>query len=91
MKISSLIEQRGDIHHLFPAKYLSKNGYTPKQYNQVANYAYTEQPTNIKIGMLPPKDYMQKVKNEIATGVLNITSVDSETILADNLVQKEEG
>ena len=89
MKISSLIEQRGDIHHLFPAKYLSKNGYTPKQYNQVANYAYTEQPTNIKIGMLPPKDYMQKVKNEIATGVLNITSVDSETILADNLVQNE--
>lgn len=37
MKVSSLIEQRGDIHHLFPAKYLSKNGYTPKQYNQVAN------------------------------------------------------
>jgi|TARA_R110000744_G_scaffold295735_2_gene405764 uncharacterized protein with ParB-like and HNH nuclease domain len=89
MKISSLIEQRGDIHHLFPAKYLSKNGYTPKQYNQVANYAYTEQPTNIKIGMLPPKTYMQKVKNEISTGVLNITSIDSDTILADNLVQNE--
>ena len=89
MKICSLIEQRGDIHHLFPAKYLSKNGFTPKQYNQVANYAYTEQPTNIKIGMLPPKVYMEKVKNEISTGVLNLTSIDSETILANNLVQNE--
>ena len=89
MKISSLIEQRGDIHHLFPAKYLSKNGYSPKQYNQVANYAYTEQATNIKVGMLAPKVYMEKVQNEISTGVLNITSIDSEIILKDNLVQNE--
>src|SRR5690606_14568774 len=57
MKISSLIEQRGDIHHIFPKKYLSDNGYLPRQYNQVANFVYTEQATNIKVGKMPPKDY----------------------------------
>ena len=89
LKVSSLIKQRGDIHHLFPAKYLSKNGFTPKQYNQVANYAYTEQATNIKVGMLPPMEYMTKVKTEIVSGILNITSIDDSAILKDNLLQNE--
>jgi len=52
MQISTLIEQRGDVHHLFPKEYLKQNGYIKKQYNQVANFVYTEQATNIKIGML---------------------------------------
>ncbi len=86
MKISSLIEQRGDIHHIFPKKYLSKNGYSPKIYNQVANFVYTEQATNIKVGMMSPNEYMAKVKNEITTGVFNITTIDSESLLADNLM-----
>ncbi len=58
MLISSLIEQRGDIHHIFPKSYLSKNGYSKTQYNQVANLVYTEQSTNIKIGDKAPKIYM---------------------------------
>src|SRR5690606_9307665 len=61
MKIRSLIEQRGDIHHLFPKKYLMNNNYPQKAYNQVANYVHTEQATNIKIGMAAPTDYMLKV------------------------------
>lgn len=85
MKISSLIEQRGDIHHIFPKKYLIKNNFTPKQYNQVANFVYTEQATNIKVGAMAPTEYMAKVKSEIATGTTNISTVDSETILNDNL------
>ncbi|MBD0777764.1 DUF262 domain-containing protein [Maribacter sp. ANRC-HE7] len=85
MKISSLIEQRGDIHHLFPAKYLKKHGYAPKQYNQVANYAYTEQATNIKIGMLPPNEYMSKVREEIESNINNISSIDSLNVLNENL------
>src|SRR5690606_4253350 len=69
MKISSLIEQRGDIHHIFPKKYLINNNYPQKQYNQVANFVYTEQSTNIKIGMMSPYEYIEKVKSEIKTGV----------------------
>lgn len=85
MKISSLIEQRGDIHHIFPKKYLIKNGYTPKQYNQVANLVYTEQATNIKIGMMPPNEYMAKVLEQIENNVLNISTIDYKSILENNL------
>lgn len=89
MKISSLIEQRGDIHHIFPKKYLSKKGYAPKLYNQVANFVYTEQATNIKVGMMAPNEYMLKVKNEINDGVFNITTIDSENLLANNLITND--
>lgn len=86
MKISSLIEQRGDIHHIFPKKYLSQNGYIPKQYNQVANFVYTEQATNIKVGMMTPKDYLTKVKDQISDGVIDISTIDNNTLLESNLM-----
>ena len=85
MKISSLIEQRGDVHHIFPKKYLSNHGYIPKLYNQVANYVYTEQSTNVKIGAVSPKEYMEKVKVQIAEGKYDISIIDSETLLNENL------
>ena len=85
MKISSLIEQRGDVHHIFPKKYLAKNGYTPKQYNQVANFVYTEQATNIKVGMLTPQDYLAKVMKQIQDNVFDISTLDSRKVLEENL------
>ena len=61
IEIRSLIEQRGDIHHLFPKEYLKKNGVkNRKDYNQIANYAYTQTEINIKIKDNSPLDYMQK-------------------------------
>src|SRR5690606_8209721 len=77
MKISSLIAQRGDVHHIFPKKYLANNGYKPKQYNQVANFVFTEQATNIKVGMLTPKDYLAKVEEQIEDKVFDISNLDS--------------
>lgn len=89
MKISSLIEQRGDVHHIFPKKYLVKNSYTPKQYNQVANFVYTEQATNIKVGAMAPNEYMAKVKSEISAEIINVSTIDSETILNENLINND--
>lgn len=89
MKVSSLIEQRGDIHHVFAKAYLESKGLTPVQYNQVANFVYTEQATNIKVGKLSPKEYMQKVKEEIVAGKINITTIDDIELLQSNLMQNE--
>jgi hypothetical protein len=86
MKISALIEQRGDVHHIFPKKYLMNNGYSQKAYNQVANFVFTEQATNIKVGMLTPKDYLDKVKAQIQAGTNEISTLDSESSLKENLV-----
>lgn len=85
MKISSLIEQRGDVHHIFPKKYLADNGFTPKQYNQVANFVFTEQSTNIKVGKMPPVDYFAKVKEQINQGKFDISTLDREADLQLNL------
>jgi len=85
MKISSLIEQRGDIHHIFPKKYLVKHNFDPKDYNQVANFVFTEQATNIKVGAMSPVEYMAKVKAEINAGITNLSTIDSEAILTENL------
>nr|WP_309754883.1 DUF262 domain-containing protein [Flavobacterium sp.] len=89
MKISSLIEQRGDVHHIFPKKYLMNNGYPQKAYNQVANFVFTEQATNIKVGMLTPKDYLDKVKAQIQAGKNEISTLDSESSLQENLVAND--
>ncbi|NDP21449.1 MAG: DUF262 domain-containing protein [Paludibacter sp.] len=89
MKISSLIEQRGDVHHIFPKKYLMNNGYPQKAYNQVANFVYTEQATNIKVGMLTPKDYLDKVKAQIEAGTNVISTLDSESGLEQNLINND--
>ncbi|MGI0107040.1 GmrSD restriction endonuclease domain-containing protein [Salinimicrobium sp. WS361] len=89
MKIRSLIEQRGDVHHLFPKKYLMNNNYPQKAYNQVANYVHTEQATNIKIGMAAPTDYMLKVIDEVNNGSRTLTTLDSETVLWENLKEND--
>lgn len=47
--VSHLIEERGDVHHIFPKKYLQKNGINNRgKYNQIANYVYTEQIVNLR-------------------------------------------
>lgn len=89
MKISALIEQRGDVHHIFPKKYLMNNGYPQKAYNQVANFVFTEQATNIKVGMLTPKDYLDKVKAQIQAGINEISTLDSTTSLQENLINND--
>lgn len=89
MTINSLITQRGDIHHLYPKQYLAKNGKTPKEYNQVANFVFTEQATNIKIGAKPPHEYMKLVYEQINEGKNEITTIDNQAILLENFKQND--
>jgi hypothetical protein len=85
MTITSLIEQRGDIHHIFPKQYLIDNGYPQKAYNQVANFVYTEQATNIKVGKMPPIEYLSKIKQQIDDGVNEISTLDNKDSLIKNI------
>ena len=66
--VRSMLEHRGDVHHIFPRDYLKKKfGLTRSQYNQVANYVYTQQEINIAIGNAPPEEYMRKVRDQCET------------------------
>lgn len=66
--VNDLIEQRGDVHHIFPRQYLKDNGLSRGQYNQVANYTYVQSEINIKIGKKPPIDYLDYVANKQCNG-----------------------
>jgi len=92
--VKSLIEQRGDIHHVFPKKYLQKNGVNNrKEYNQIANYVYTQSEINIKIKDNAPCDYMANMKKQIAgegSFYGNITSMeDLQANLVENCIPSE--
>lgn len=63
--VRTLIEERGDVHHIFPKDYLIKNGYSNKQqYNQIANLAMLQTEINIQISNKAPNEYMKSVINQ---------------------------
>ena len=66
--VRSLLEHKGDLHHLFPKDYLKKQfGLRRSEYNQVANYVYTQQEINIAIGNQSPGSYMAIVRSQCQT------------------------
>lgn len=61
--VRNMIEQKGDVHHIFPREYLKANGLTRSDYNQVANYVYTQTEINIRIGKKAPRVYLGYVRD----------------------------
>lgn len=62
IKVQHMIENRGDIHHIFPKDYLKKNGVESKQlYNQIANFTMLQTEINIKVSNKAPNEYMKEV------------------------------
>lgn len=60
--VQALIEERGDVHHIFPKNYLQKNGKDSKQlYNQIANFAMLQTEINIQVSNKAPNEYMTEV------------------------------
>jgi hypothetical protein len=83
--VGDLISLRGDIHHLFPKDYLSKNGLDRSKYNQIANFVYMQSEVNIKVGNKPPKDYFELIKTQILDNNKLVSGLSSEQELLDNL------
>ena len=60
--VRTLIEGRGDVHHIFPKAYLQKNGKDNRSvYNQIANFAMLQTEVNIQIGKKAPNEYMKSI------------------------------
>ena len=84
--VKSLIEQRGDIHHIFPKRYLQKCGIKERGlYNQIANYVYTQSEINVKIKDQAPRDYMAQVRKQCVGGNAAYGGIDSLQKLEENL------
>ncbi len=79
ISIRELIENRSDVHHVFPKDYLKKHGRSKTEYNQIANYVIAESPINIQIGNREPAIYFGQLREQVSGGSRhygNITSPD---------------
>lgn len=85
IRVNDLITLGGDVHHIFPKKYLVENGFERTEYNQTANYAYLDTPVNISIGKKAPKDYFSAALQQCGTEVALVGSILDEQQLRRNL------
>jgi hypothetical protein len=66
--VNDMISNHGDVHHIFPRAYMKKNETNRGQYNQIANFAYTQTEINIAIGRKEPAVYMGYMRDEQCQG-----------------------
>lgn len=83
--VRELINLGGDVHHVFPKKYLIDNGYSKNLYNQDGNYAYLDRPVNESIGKKAPKVYFQEALDQCKTKQVTCGSIIDEDQLYNNL------
>lgn len=63
-----LLMNRSDVHHVFPKKYLKKQGLSKGRYNQIANFVLTQSEINIAIGHDAPENYFGELAKQCAGG-----------------------
>ena len=86
INVRSLIEQRGDVHHIFPKNYLQKNGKDNRQmYNQIANFAMLQTEVNIQISNKAPNVYMSEILNQCETHITRYGGIVNKEDLKLNL------
>lgn len=83
-KVTSIIKNVGDKHHVFPKKYLENNGFKQTEYNQIANYVMINKETNIIIGKKAPIDYLSEFDDNQKNFEENALPVNLETMEAND-------
>lgn len=66
--VRDLLLNRGDRHHIFPRKYLQKQGMNRGQYNQIANFVMAQNEINIAIGEKSPEIYFKEIVEQVNGG-----------------------
>src|SRR5690606_28703605 len=88
IKVATMLEQSGDIHHIVPKNYLQKHGLNDRSaYNQVANFALTETSINIAISNKPPREYLEEVRDQIFSGILKLGEILGQSDLEANFAE----
>ena len=87
IRVHQMISQRGDKHHIFPKNFLKKHHKTRREYNQIANIAYTQTEINIAIKDRSPKKYLGDVLEQCGGGELKLGGITDRDALNRNLTQ----
>jgi hypothetical protein len=83
--VGNLISHRGDIHHIFPKEYLRQKYTSRGDYNQIANFVYSQSEINIRIGKKAPNEYFAAVTEHCNGGEFKYGSINSIEELKQNL------
>jgi hypothetical protein len=83
--VQQLVATLGDVHHIFPKQLLKDAGKSRSEYNQIANYAYTQDAINIKIGSKSPHMYFADVVSQCNGGEHKYGAIDSMSRLEESL------
>ena len=68
IKVSDLLLNRGDAHHVYPRNFLKKQGLARGRYNQIANFVLAQSEVNIAIGDKSPQTYFAELAEQCAGG-----------------------
>jgi len=82
--VSTMIQNQGDRHHIYPQKFLKSKGLSRAKYNQIANYALTQSEINIAIGAKDPNKYFAEITKQIETKELKYGGIKDEDELKRN-------
>ncbi len=86
VKVRDLVTTMGDVHHIFPKKYLQNNGINDKaKYNQIANFTYFDTLNNISVGDKAPCEYFGIVLNQCIDKKCIYGDIDNKDALLRNL------
>lgn len=89
MSITNYIEERSDIHHIFPQDYCEQQNYDKKKWNSIINKTPIFFSTNRYIGGVAPSKYLDKIirnKGISEEQVLQYTSthlINNELLISD--------
>jgi len=84
IRATELLVHQGDIHHIFPKNFLKGKGNSRAEYNQVANYALTQQEINIKIGDKNPSEYFSLALAQCESGNPIFGGIQNKADLLEN-------
>ena len=85
-KVRDIVTTMGDVHHIFPRKYLRTEIDAPQRlYNQIANYTFLEKRINIAIGAKRPGEYFTTALDACQQGGEYYGDIKNEQELMDNL------
>ena len=87
--IRTLIEHRGDKHHIFPKSFLKKKGLTQRKYNQVANYVYTQSEINVSISNKEPMSYLDELLKQCNNGQTKYGGIKNKEDLLENFKEND--
>ena len=85
--VRDMIQERGDVHHIFPKAYIKKTFNNRKDYNQIANFVYTQSEINIRIKDKPPFEYFGEILKQCEGGLTKYGAITDIEVLKTNMKQ----